>query len=69
LPDASCGCWSPTAVYFVFLGVAAVHRRLLPLAVAGHAGFGKANIDGAAPNEAKQILVLMNFGASSWEPR
>jgi hypothetical protein len=31
--------------------------------VAGHAGFGKAAFDGNAPNEAKQILVLMNFGA------
>jgi ABC-type multidrug transport system ATPase subunit len=36
---------------------------LLPLAVAGDAGFGKAAFDGAAPNEAKQILVMMNFGA------
>jgi hypothetical protein len=31
--------------------------------VLGHAGFGKAEFDGASPNEAKQILVLMNFGA------
>ncbi|MCW2626891.1 ATP-binding cassette domain-containing protein, partial [Mycobacterium sp.] len=49
--------------YFVFLALLPFMVGLLPLAVAGHAGFGKANIDGAAPNEAKQILVLMNFGA------
>jgi ABC-type multidrug transport system permease subunit len=49
--------------YFVFLALLPFIVGLLPLAVAGHAGFGKANIDGAAPNEAKQILVLMNFGA------
>src|ERR1700704_5157363 len=42
--------------YFVFLALLPFIVGLLPLAVAGHAGFGKANIDGAAPNEAKQIL-------------
>ena len=36
---------------------------LLPLGVAGDAGFGKAAMNGAAPNEAKQILVFMNLGA------
>jgi ABC-type multidrug transport system ATPase subunit len=49
--------------YFVFLALLPFIVGLLPLAVAGHAGFGKAEFAGAAPNEAKQILVMMNFGA------
>ena len=49
--------------YFLFLALLPFIVGLLPLAVAGHAGFGKAAFDGDAPNEAKQILVLMNFGA------
>jgi hypothetical protein len=49
--------------YFVFLALLPFLVGLLPLAVAGHAGFGKAEFAGAAPNEAKQILVMMNFGA------
>jgi ABC transport system ATP-binding/permease protein len=49
--------------YFLFLALLPLVVGLLPLTVAGHAGFGKAAFDGGAPNEAKQILVLMNFGA------
>ena len=49
--------------YFVFLALLPFLVGLLPLAVAGEAGFGKAEFAGAAPNEAKQILVMMNFGA------
>jgi ABC transport system ATP-binding/permease protein len=49
--------------YFVFLVSLPFVLGLLPLAVAGDAGFGKAAMDSAAPNEAKQILVFMNFGA------
>ena len=49
--------------YFLFLVLLPVIVGLLPLTVAGHAGFGKAAFNGPAPNEAKQILVLMNFGA------
>jgi ABC-type multidrug transport system ATPase subunit len=49
--------------YFLFLALLPFIVGLLPLAVAGHAGFGKASFDGDAPNEAKQILVMMNFGA------
>jgi ABC-type multidrug transport system ATPase subunit len=49
--------------YSVFLVLLPFIVGLLPLAVAGDAGFGKAAFDGAAPNEAKQILVMMNFGA------
>jgi ABC-type multidrug transport system ATPase subunit len=49
--------------YFLFLALLPFIVGLLPLAVAGHAGFGKAAFDGDAPNEAKQILVLINFGA------
>ena len=36
---------------------------LLPLAVAGETGFGKAVLYSAAPNEPKQIVVLLNLGA------
>jgi len=45
-----------TAVTFVFLALLPFLVGLLPLAVAGEAGFGKAAFDGAAPNEAKQDL-------------
>ena len=47
----------------MFLALLPFIVGLLPLAVAGDAGFGKAEFAGAAPNEAKQILVMMNFGA------
>ena len=50
-------------VYFVFLVLLPLFVGLLPLAVAGHTGFGKAAVDSAAPNEPKQILVLLNLGA------
>jgi ABC-type multidrug transport system ATPase subunit len=49
--------------YFVFLVLLPFLLGLLPLAVAGENGFGKAAIDSAAPNEAKQIVVLLNLGA------
>lgn len=49
--------------YFVFLVLLPFLLGLLPLAVAGDVGFGKAAIESAAPNEAKQIVVLMNLGA------
>jgi ABC transport system ATP-binding/permease protein len=49
--------------YFLFLVLLPFIVGLLPLAVAGHTGFGKAAFDSAAPTEPKQILVLMNFGA------
>ncbi len=49
--------------YFVFLVLLPFVLGLLPLAVAGDAGFGKAAMNSAAPNEAKQILVFMNLGA------
>jgi ABC-type multidrug transport system ATPase subunit len=49
--------------YFLFLVLLPFIVGLLPLAAAGHTGFGKAAFDSAAPNEPKQILVLMNFGA------
>src|SRR3984957_3643263 len=39
--------------YFLFLALLPFIVGLLPLAVAGHAGFGKAAFDGDAPNEAK----------------
>jgi ABC-type multidrug transport system ATPase subunit len=49
--------------YFLFLVLLPFLVGLLPLAVAGHTGFGKAAIGSASPNEPKQILVLMNLGA------
>ena len=49
--------------YFVFLALLPFIVGLLPLTVAGHAGFGKPPPDSDTPNEAKQILVLLNFGA------
>jgi len=49
--------------YFLFLVLLPFIVGLLPLSVAGHTGLGKAAFDSAAPNEPKQILVLMNFGA------
>ena len=49
--------------YFLFLVLVPFIVGLLPLTVAGDTGFGKAAIDGAAPNEPKQILVLLNLGA------
>jgi ABC transport system ATP-binding/permease protein len=48
--------------YFVFLALLPFIVGLLPLAVAGDAGLGKAS-NGAAPFEQKQILGMMNFGA------
>ncbi|MGX9790520.1 FHA domain-containing protein [Mycobacterium sp. MMS18-G62] len=49
--------------YFVFLVLLPFLLGLLPLAVAGHTGFGKAALDSASPNEPKQIVVLLNLGA------
>ncbi|MBV8964543.1 MAG: ATP-binding cassette domain-containing protein, partial [Mycobacteriaceae bacterium] len=49
--------------YFVFLVLLPFIVGLLPLAVAGHAGFGKPPAGSASPNEPKQIVVLLNFGA------
>ena len=49
--------------YFLFLVLLPFLVGLLPLAVAGHTGFGRAAVDSAAPNEPKQILVLLNLGA------
>jgi ABC transport system ATP-binding/permease protein len=49
--------------YFLFLALLPLIVGLLPLAVSGHTGFGKAAFDSAAPNEPKQILVLLNLGA------
>ncbi|WP_041313742.1 FHA domain-containing protein [Mycobacterium sp. JS623] len=49
--------------YFVFLVLLPFLLGLLPLAVAGQTGFGKAAIESAAPNEPKQIVVLLNLGA------
>jgi ABC-type multidrug transport system ATPase subunit len=49
--------------YFVFLVLLPFLLGLLPLAVAGDTGFGKAVLDSAAPNEPKQIVVLLNLGA------
>jgi ABC-type multidrug transport system ATPase subunit len=49
--------------YFWFLVLLPFIVGLLPLAVAGHTGFGKAALESAAPNEPKQIVVLLNLGA------
>jgi ABC-type multidrug transport system ATPase subunit len=49
--------------YFVFLVLLPFLLGLLPLAVAGDVGFGKAAVESAAPNEPKQIVVLLNLGA------
>jgi ABC-type multidrug transport system ATPase subunit len=49
--------------YFVFLVLLPFLLGLLPLAVAGHTGFGKAAIESASPNEPKQIVVMLNLGA------
>jgi ABC-type multidrug transport system ATPase subunit len=49
--------------YFVFLVLLPFLLGLLPLAVAGDTGFAKAVLDSAAPNEPKQIVVLLNLGA------
>ena len=48
---------------FWFLVVVPFIVGLLPLAVAGETGFGRAVLDSAAPNEPKQIVVLLNLGA------
>jgi len=49
--------------YFVFLVLLPFLLGLLPLAVAGDTGFGKAVLESASPNEPKQIVVLLNLGA------
>ena len=49
--------------YFLFLALLPLIVGLLPLTVAGHAGFGKPPAGSVAPTEPKQILVLLNFGA------
>lgn len=49
--------------YFWFLVMLPFIVGLLPLAVAGETGFGKAVLESASPNEPKQIVVLLNLGA------
>jgi ABC-type multidrug transport system ATPase subunit len=49
--------------YFVFLVLLPFLVGVLPLAVTGETGFGKAAIDGISPYEPRQILGLMNFAA------
>jgi ABC transport system ATP-binding/permease protein len=49
--------------YFMFLVLMPFLLGLLPLAVAGDTGFGKAALESASPNEPKQIVVLLNLGA------
>jgi ABC transport system ATP-binding/permease protein len=49
--------------YFIFLVLLPFLLGLLPLAVAGDTGFGKAVLESASPNEPKQIVVLSNLGA------
>jgi ABC-type multidrug transport system ATPase subunit len=49
--------------YFWFLVLLPFLLGLLPLAVAGHTGFGRAALESASPNEPKQIVVLLNLGA------
>ena len=49
--------------YFLFLVLLPLIVGLLPLAVAGHAGFGKPPAGSVSPNEPKQILTLLSFGA------
>jgi ABC-type multidrug transport system ATPase subunit len=49
--------------YFLFLVLLPLIVGLLPLAVAGHAGFGKPPVGSVSPNEPKQILTLLSFGA------
>jgi hypothetical protein len=49
--------------YFMFLVLLPFLLGLLPLAVAGDTGFGKAVLESASPNEPKQIVVLLNLGA------
>ena len=49
--------------YFLFLVLLPLIVGLLPLAVAGQAGFGKPPVGSVSPNEPKQILTLLNFGA------
>jgi hypothetical protein len=49
--------------YSLFLALLPLIVGLLPLTVAGHAGFGKPPADSAVPNEPAQVLVLLNLGA------
>jgi ABC-type multidrug transport system ATPase subunit len=49
--------------YFLFLVLLPFIVGLLPLTVAGHAGFGRPPVGSVSPNEPKQILTLLNFGA------
>jgi ABC-type multidrug transport system ATPase subunit len=49
--------------YFAFLALLPFIMGLLALSVPGHAGFGKTDPFGDAPNEPNQILVLLNVGA------
>ena len=49
--------------YFLFLVLLPLIVGLLPLAVAGQAGFGKPPVGSVSPNEPKQIVTLLNFGA------
>jgi hypothetical protein len=49
--------------YLVFLALLPLIVGLLPLTVAGHAGFNEPPSGGAAPLEPKHIVALLNFSA------
>jgi ABC transport system ATP-binding/permease protein len=49
--------------YLVFLIAAPIVVGLLPLAVGGHAGFGKPPAGSTAPFEPRQLIVLLSFAA------
>lgn len=49
--------------YFIFLAMLPFIMGVLSLSVPGEAGFGVPNPMGDAPNEAGQVLVLLNVGA------
>lgn len=49
--------------YLAFLAVLPFIIGLLPLTVAGHAGFGQPPADGSAPFEPKHVVALISFAA------
>ncbi|GBE64945.1 hypothetical protein MFM001_14070 [Mycobacterium sp. MFM001] len=49
--------------YFIFLTILPLLFGALALVVPGHAGFGQADPYGDSPDEAVEILVVLNFGA------
>src|SRR4029079_12578807 len=49
--------------YLAFLAVLPFIIGLLPLTVAGHAGFGHPPLDGSAPFEPKHVVALISFAA------